>query len=622
VQSTALSSANDEYDEDERVAFENLDRWTTGADLMNDRVGDALAGFIEGLSVNDVQFQGDAAEQPAGSAPPERPTLEGEGVKKNSFWDMFSGSSAPQQAAPAVAEMATRGTNEGIGNGGDDDASAGSGSGSTGSGSEDSGSSSSSARKRSLWKDLSGEDAGKYQRGSGLANLWEGNDFAHDEHSTERKEQRRMACAIVLWVIVISCLISSFSKRVGRSYEGTLPASSHQPGVDITLSRGETFDLLASISPDLAQQRRNSPQYKAFEWVSSQKLKVSNYRIIQRFVLATFYYSTYGESWDIDYKGDDDMWLSHWNECRWRGVRCLDYRTHKIVEAVTLINMSGYGVSGKIPSEIGELPFLEILHLNDNALTGFIPQSLVTLTNLRELSLQHNQLSGRIPSYFGNMRRLENVNLSFNEFIGEIPSGLSRWESVIKIDMSHNKLAGPFPKELKGLKNLEILALSDNHLTGELPDWFGDFNSLKVLSLENNKFHGTISEAIGELMQLTRLFLGGNYITGRIPHRIGFLTFLTHVDLSQNQLESPIPHSFVNLEKLQSLFLHENKLFGSIPKYFGATSPLNRLTLHKNNLKGVMPPRLCQAKLKVMTSDCGGIDPYVECSCCTECWMH
>ena len=60
--------------------------------------------------------------------------------------------------------------------------------------------------------------------------------------------------------------------------------------------------------------------------------------------------------------------------------------------------LSDNQLSGAIPSSLGGLRNLELLHLARNQLSGSIPSSLGGLPNLESLSIRHNRLSGSIPA--------------------------------------------------------------------------------------------------------------------------------------------------------------------------------------------------------------------------------
>ena len=68
------------------------------------------------------------------------------------------------------------------------------------------------------------------------------------------------------------------------------------------------------------------------------------------------------------------------------------------------------GLTGEIPSEIGNLTNLTYLNLRSNQLTGSIPPEIGNLTNLTRLWLNDNQLTGSIPPEIGNLTNLERLN--------------------------------------------------------------------------------------------------------------------------------------------------------------------------------------------------------------------
>lgn len=69
----------------------------------------------------------------------------------------------------------------------------------------------------------------------------------------------------------------------------------------------------------------------------------------------------------------------------------------KILEYLTVIDLSSNSFSGEIPESIGSLQGLHLLNLSNNCLTGRIPHALDDPGNLEALDLSHNKLSGEIP---------------------------------------------------------------------------------------------------------------------------------------------------------------------------------------------------------------------------------
>lgn len=70
-------------------------------------------------------------------------------------------------------------------------------------------------------------------------------------------------------------------------------------------------------------------------------------------------------------------------------------------QRVTKLKLAASGLTGRLPTELGDLTALTEFHLNDNDLTGVIPSSLENLTDLTHAYLSGNdQLRGCVPQSF------------------------------------------------------------------------------------------------------------------------------------------------------------------------------------------------------------------------------
>ena len=243
--------------------------------------------------------------------------------------------------------------------------------------------------------------------------------------------------------------------------------------------------------------------------------------------LVALYTATDGPNWV-----NNDNWLTNAPLGDWYGVNTdssgrvvwLDLNGQWDSDAQENVP---HGLSGPIPSELGNLANLTSLNLSRNDLTGPIPTELGRLANLTSLNLSRNDLTGPIPTELGRLTDLTRLNLSDNDLTGPIPTELGRLANLTWLDLSRNDLTGPIPTELGRLANLTGLQLYSNSLTGPIPT------------------------ELGRLTDLTTLSLSGNDLTGSIPSELGNLANLTSLSLSGNDLTDPIPESFLELNALE-----------------------------------------------------------------------
>ncbi|KAK1739201.1 hypothetical protein QTG54_009744 [Skeletonema marinoi] len=113
------------------------------------------------------------------------------------------------------------------------------------------------------------------------------------------------------------------------------------------------MNLLSSVSSEGALDDEESPQGKASLWVTiddtiSPPLQpgTNDDQIIQRYVLAAFYYATSGDGWT-----NGNGWLGSSNECEWVRVDCS-------CDVVTVLEPYANNLDGSIPTELGSLDSL------------------------------------------------------------------------------------------------------------------------------------------------------------------------------------------------------------------------------------------------------------------------
>lgn len=242
-------------------------------------------------------------------------------------------------------------------------------------------------------------------------------------------------------------------------------------------------------------------------------------RQLQRFMLASIWYSTNGSHWK-----NNDHWLNYnVSECRW-------YSAH--------------------PNKTicDEDSVFRIGNLTNNGLQGEIPTEALRLSRMRRLDVSHNELSGVVPF---------------------MSKGVSR--TMEHMDISYNKLEGQFLVEsyLQGMA-LEHFNARGNLFTGTVPLLYTP--NISHLDLRDNLFEGKIPSMLGELgrkktAMLEEVRLAGNMLTGMLPSQVGLLENLRVVDLSWNaELDGTLPQELGSLLKLELVDLRATQFWGSIPE--------------------------------------------------------
>ncbi|MCP5108160.1 MAG: hypothetical protein GY950_32535, partial [bacterium] len=312
----------------------------------------------------------------------------------------------------------------------------------------------------------------------------------------------------------------------------------------------------------------------------------------ERAALIAFYNAVGGDSWG-DNSGwktpplDTDGFAMPGTENGWFGITVAGDHVTEIDFGIL-----GNDLSGTLPAELGNLPYLETLYLLRDNLTGSIPPELGNLTRLRVLSLYMNQLTGTIPTELGNLINLEELSLGENQLTGSVPTELGNLSRLTSLFLCYNPMSGTIPPELGNLTNLEDLYLCSMGLTGTIPPELGNLTGLRVFGMSYNQLTGTIPPGLGNLVYLEEFYLSGNQLTGSIPSSFGNLVNLERLNLDRNQLSGTLPPELGNLGNLDSLHLEENQLSGSIPAEYGNLGNLRVFFIFSNKLSGDIPTAL------------------------------
>lgn len=220
-----------------------------------------------------------------------------------------------------------------------------------------------------------------------------------DDESIEGNTRRRrllyatIGIVSIIFLIAITMLSIAFKERRADLNAPTFPPvfdfpSLTPPAPTPSPTRAARPDgfldfeakvLVSSPQSSDALADPSSPQYRAAEWYLSQSSEAMNIfstsRLIQRWTLATLYFSTNGNGWSLS-----TSWLSDENECEWYAVFCDDENDVKGLE------LRNNNLAGLIPPELGTMSNADFIALSRNSLTGTLPTELGLLDDLSELS--------------------------------------------------------------------------------------------------------------------------------------------------------------------------------------------------------------------------------------------
>jgi hypothetical protein len=235
-----------------------------------------------------------------------------------------------------------------------------------------------------------------------------------------------------------------------------------------------------------------TPQSLALDWITNHDLmKVcpndsNTDHLIQRYVLAVFYFATQGFQWkscnaprdfacEVQIKNANDncnrtstphfestriginetnAWLTPAHECSWGGVACHGNDDPKVANCVDQIDFEANNLRGEIPQELASLTYLRFLYLEQGNMSGPIPSVLGSLSRLLVIDLDFNQFSGTIPKEIYGLSKLRQLDLDHNKLTGMIPTEVGMLSALNLLQLDHNSFVGTIPKEISQLKHL------------------------------------------------------------------------------------------------------------------------------------------------------------------------
>lgn len=260
------------------------------------------------------------------------------------------------------------------------------------------------------------------------------------------------------------------------------------PAMEYSFSNKRTTRKTAAHpSHDEDNGRHRALQWLVYEDEASSTMSSHEYdtTLLQRYALATIYYSTGGDEWTFCSKaagegaerefnspcegGANSRFLSSKSHLLWGGVMGTQHDGQ-----VTMLDISNRGLTSStfLPPELLLLgPSLELLWVHDNiAIRGSLPTYLYgnSFPILASLSVHKTSLTGTIPQSIYTLSKLSSLRLYSSNFTGTLSSNIGQLTNLKWLWMHDNSFTGTVPVELGLLSKLEGLTLHNNNFESVL----------------------------------------------------------------------------------------------------------------------------------------------------------
>jgi Leucine-rich repeat (LRR) protein len=417
---------------------------------------------------------------------------------------------------------------------------------------------------------------------------------------------RSSVLAIILLAFVVGVVVGVLVGRKPTDQRGdaaTLTAADPTPSPTMSPFQILTQSVLPTFTLNSMADDLDSPQNYAMRWLEDdyqlQDVPYSNSRLVQRFALATLYYSTQGEDWR-----ENANWLNHSvHECLW-------YSRDEFIglpgdDDFVWVEVAHYNPCELPPEAMEQLKTVNDINemykhlwLYSNELKGTVPLEMYLLTDLRSISFYENAgLVGPLSSHIGSLTNLEAVHFSSMPLGGVLPTELGLLPSLRTIDIYAANLEGPLPSELGLLQELMEVLLDGNGISSTIPVELSNASKLQWINLFENDLTGTIPTAIYSMPSLESFSVFRNALTGGIPSEVGLFSSAVQLDVEENWLTGKLPSELGLLTYMENFYAKRNSFTGSIPTQLGKWSSLQLFDVNSNELTGIIPEVLSSPDL-------------------------
>ena len=192
------------------------------------------------------------------------------------------------------------------------------------------------------------------------------------------------------------------------------------------------------------------------------------------------------------------------------GVSRCENITADHLSGITVLDLSGEGITSLVAGDFAGLISLQTLNLSNNSLSSLPENVFNSLTSLQTLNLSNNSLSGLQSATFSSLTSLQTLNLSNNSLSGLQSATFSSLTSLQTLNLSNNSLSGLQSATFSSLTSLQTLNLSNNSLSSLPEEAFHGLTSLTTLNLSSNSLSSVPLTVFNALTSLQTLNLSNN----------------------------------------------------------------------------------------------------------------
>lgn len=183
--------------------------------------------------------------------------------------------------------------------------------------------------------------------------------------------------------------------------------------------------------------------------------------------LRRLYENTNGAGWKTGW--DLSKPLTQWHGVGLDSVAVSVGKEYRVVS----LNLKANNLTGTIPSDLFNTPFMKRLWLNNNNISGNLPTNLSYIVDLENLNLNNNsELQGTLLEDIGKLVNMISFSIANTSMSGTLPEGFAKQEKLTFLDLGGNNFSGLPPASLGNNDELTDVFFKNNMFSGAIPETY------------------------------------------------------------------------------------------------------------------------------------------------------